>query len=555
MKHSLLSLLLFVWCLCATSTSWAKRTVYAIAVGNNRPPAADPSLRPLRYADDDAARSYELFARFADRAELLTVLDSGTQRRYPKLASKARPPSLAELRRILEEYRGRMTADVERGDTPALYLSFSGHGALEVNGEYALSFIDGGLTQQILYDDVLAQLEGFSVHLLVDACHAAGVVGVKGAFDRELDAKAIELTESTRSSLLEHRTLGRFPYVGAIVATSDTEESHEWSRIESGVFTHEVLSGLSGAADVNRDYRIEYSELQAFVSAANQGLPAGAAKPTVIAVPPAANQREPLLDLLELRESLLLAGVGPSLGHFYVESASGQRLLDANLEPSQFMMLALPRNVGRLYIRSGSREAAIPSRGQVRLAQLKFSARSEVARGSVQGALQHGLFASSYGAGYYRGYVDSQSLVPVVFGPPRALPEPSTLELDTSPIRTEPMTAPTPATPIDRPNRASSGSVWGARGLAIGAGVAFATSAVLGYLALDRRRSFERTDKQRQAHELAEEYENYGTASLISAAVGLGAGIGAVYLWPNTQLSPAATGSHAGLGVLLRSKF
>ena len=72
-----------------------------------------------------------------------------------------------------------------------------------------------------------------------------------------------------------------------ILATTLGQQAHEWSAIESGVFTHELLSGLLGAADVNADQRIEYTELQAFIAAANRCGPTicskpATARPTVI---------------------------------------------------------------------------------------------------------------------------------------------------------------------------------------------------------------------------------------------------------------------------------
>jgi len=48
-----------------------------------------------------------------------------------------------------------------------------------------------------------------------------------------------------------------------------------------------VISGLWGAADINSDQRIEYSELQSFVASANRTVDDPRAKPSVIVHPPA----------------------------------------------------------------------------------------------------------------------------------------------------------------------------------------------------------------------------------------------------------------------------
>src|SRR6185503_15142870 len=94
-----------------SSTAAARTVAYAIAIGNNAPPAA--SLPVLRYADDDAVRYHQLFSRFADDARLLAVLDDQTQRRYPALGAIAGAPTLANLARVVSDYAGKMAADVK----------------------------------------------------------------------------------------------------------------------------------------------------------------------------------------------------------------------------------------------------------------------------------------------------------------------------------------------------------------------------------------------------------------------------------------------------------
>ena len=73
----------------------------------------------------------------------------------------------------------------------------------------------------------------------------------------------------TLKAFLEEEQLERYPRAGVIVATSGDQETHEWSRYHGGILSHELRSALSGAADVNGDGRIEYSELRAFLAAAN----------------------------------------------------------------------------------------------------------------------------------------------------------------------------------------------------------------------------------------------------------------------------------------------
>jgi uncharacterized caspase-like protein len=48
------------------------------------------------------------------------------------------------------------------------------------------------------------------------------------------------------------------------MASASNTQAHEWDDYQTGVFTHELLSGLRGGADVNGDGRVEYSEMAAF---------------------------------------------------------------------------------------------------------------------------------------------------------------------------------------------------------------------------------------------------------------------------------------------------
>ena len=60
--------------------------------------------------------------------------------------------------------------------------------------------------------------------------------------------------------------------VGLLLSTSSARESHEWSGFESGVFSHEVRSGLYGAADADGDGRVSYAEIAAFPPKTAAGL-------------------------------------------------------------------------------------------------------------------------------------------------------------------------------------------------------------------------------------------------------------------------------------------
>src|SRR5262249_40121501 len=102
----------------------ARQVTYAIVIGNNAPPrtGTPEKLQPLRYADDDAVRYFQLFSRLAE-THLLVVLDTQTQKRYPGVAEHAQPPTLENLNRTVDELVVKMRADRQRGDSPVLYFA------------------------------------------------------------------------------------------------------------------------------------------------------------------------------------------------------------------------------------------------------------------------------------------------------------------------------------------------------------------------------------------------------------------------------------------------
>lgn len=517
----------------------AGTVAYAIVIGNNAPPgdAAAPAgspgpLHALRYADDDAVRYYRLFSAIG-QARLLAVLDTPTQRRHPGMARIAEPPTLASLRKVVGSYAAAMTADRQRGDSPVLYFAFSGHGARDRTGAAFLALLDGPLTQSVLYDEVLARLPAAFSHVLIDACHAGGVVGVRGDFfDRELSARTAPVTDDDLLPLIAAERAARLPEVGFIVATSLGEEAHEWSEIEAGVFSHELLSGLVGPADVNGDGAVEYTEIEAFVAAANHDIKDPRAMVRVIARPPRANQNVALISLSQIRHARSLAGDLAALGHFYIELDNGERYLDAHLSPDMTTAIAIPADRDA-YVRTDTREARLPAAPRIALGELRWSTRSSEPRGSIDASYRGALFVSEYGRDYYRGYVDSVGGLAVQF------PSPS------------------PGAPAVR---AAPAAPRGDRGLAIAmasiAGVALIGSAAATTLAIEARRDFAATDLQRPAQDARDRYELDRAVAIAAGAVAIGAGVAAYWMWPRAHTVIAPTiAAHGRPGLAVETRW
>jgi len=494
---------------------------YAVVIGHNAPPRESRErLAPLHFADDDAARFHELFQRMHARVELLTVLDDRTQRRHPRAALQAHEPSLENLRRALSTLGEAMNQDLQRGEEIRFFLTYSGHGARSAAGEPFLTLSGGELTERVLFDEILGRLPVSYAHLVIDSCNASGVVGARGLFDREVDATAVPLRgdELAGASRLE-----QFPTVGVLLASTEGTASHEWSRVEGGVFTHEVLSALGGAADVNGDGAIEYSEVQAFIAAANRDLTDPRAVPDVVARPPRINRRAVLVSLRELQGGTVLRGDASALGHFHVELENGLRLLDAHLTGT--LALALPAD-GVAYLRAGRGEARLKlgPGAAVALAQLDFREPGAASRGSIEQSFHDRLFASPFGLEYYRGFVDRTGGVPVDLAGARLAAHPPSHRL------------------LSRSLLATSGAL-------------LASSGIAGYVAWQAHRDFEATSLQKPAQESARRYRAASAVAIGSAALAAVAASGAWYLWPRMEPGSGGTAAAAGFSLVLAGRW
>jgi hypothetical protein len=365
-------------------------TQYAIVIGNNSPAPDESSLQPLKYADDDAVRYHQMAERWGAQSTLLTVLDGDTQRRYPEMPILARPPTRENLDNAVNAIAVKVARDRERGHEPVFYFVFAGHGSVSAGAAH-LALVDDRITQQVLYDEIVARVPAESIHLIIDACHASGVVGSRGMFDREATAETVLIATEDVAGLTK---LKQYPQVGVLLAATLGEEAHEWSRIESGVFSHEVLSGLNGPADVNRDGNIEYSEIHAFVAAANRDLKDRKVAPQVIAYPPERDHHLPLVRLPQQQGVAWLEGNATALGHFYIERSSGERYLDANIASAVPVRFAIPADES-IFVHTKTKEARLEvGEGQIiRIAKLDFKDKEVVERGAVETEFHERLFA------------------------------------------------------------------------------------------------------------------------------------------------------------------
>jgi hypothetical protein len=391
---------------------------FVIVVANNR--SVTPGVAPLTWADDDGARWYELLAPSAEAASLFTVLDEESQRQLHDDALLAEAPTRAAIFARLADYNRRMDAARAEGADPVLTLVLIGHGEVAPDGEGFLSLLGAPRRRGELLRDVIATSRAAFNHLIIDACNSYLLVARRGADKPDAEAAA------AIHRYVAEEDLARYPNTGVFLSTSRAEVSHEWSEYGGGVFSHELRSALTGAADVNGDGRVEYSEAKAFVASANLQLDDPRARLDVYVRPPALDRGRALMDLgaSHLRHFLVLP---KSLsGRFYLEDARGVRYADFNKAAEQQVIIGLVDSAA-YYLRDGERELTVSLRrpGAVQVRDSAWRARTLAARGSIVGELSLKLFRTPFGPSFYRGFVASTGDTPVgsgtgAFVPPSA---------------------------------------------------------------------------------------------------------------------------------------
>jgi hypothetical protein len=308
---------------------------FALVVSNNR--SLSLALPDLQYADDDAARYYRLFraAGTNGSVELLTSFDRPSSRAYPSLKDVAKPATQAELVRSVAKLRQAVLAARARGEATQLYFVFAGHGEVAGGRGYLHledTRIDGGFIEREIIDKIPADTK----HVLLDSCNSFFVINPRKPGGR-------------RWATPKDMALGfsaRHPEVGLFLSTNSDEEVFEWSELESGVFSHEVRSGLTGAADVNRDGSVTYSELAGFVAEANRGM-RESLRPQIFVSGPRGNPQAALFSARSLQGRRL--GLGREQARIWVRDQSGERLVDLHKEPGE-LTLTLPQAESELSV-------------------------------------------------------------------------------------------------------------------------------------------------------------------------------------------------------------
>ena len=241
----------------------AKPEVFAIIIGNNDGKGLLPDLR---FADDDAVKFFSLVSTVADSGNIYLFVepDDDTSRAFSPVlnaAGSVLPPTRKNIFSRVDEIKAKIESEALKYPERKFYLYFfySGHGE---SGRLFLKDSRDGLSAFISGEDLRNAFAGSRAvlnQIFIDACRSQSLFRSRGPVTFGPDFSSD--IDGFNSRLLE--TSGN---IGVITSTTLNSPSIENPRIAGGTFSHVLISGLAGAADINGDGIITYDELMAFIS-------------------------------------------------------------------------------------------------------------------------------------------------------------------------------------------------------------------------------------------------------------------------------------------------
>jgi hypothetical protein len=488
----------------------AVTATFALIMGSNV--SVDPELPALKYADDDAANYLDLFRVLGARTYLLSRLDDNTRRLHPQAAAEALEPRRASLEQVVAQIGADVTRARDRQVETVLYIVYAGHGNVR-DGEGYVTLEDMRITGGDLAR-IAASIPATRVHIIVDACASYFLAYRRGPGGERRPLSGFQ----------DFGQLANDPRVGLLLSTSSARESHEWDGFQAGVFSHEVRSGLYGAADADGDGRVSYREIAAFISQANGAIPNERFRPNIFARPPRDSQT-----LLDLRHGLerRLDIDGAHAAHYWLEDSRGVRLLDVHNASDQAVHLVRPTPDGLIFVRRTDDDlqwVLPPSPDVVSLGDLKYDRDRVATRGAAHEAYNL-LFSLPFDNGVVAKYVDT---------PPDEAPSPQFAILSDG-------ARATPSIPLAR-------KVVGWSAIGLGA-LGVVTGAVLSSVAVTEANGSSRQESQADVSRRNDRISTLNTGALVGYLVGVGSvATGAtLLLWPSSPRAGAAlSGAYVG---------
>jgi hypothetical protein len=377
---------------------------FAIVIGNNAPQR--PGAIALHFGDDDALATHRLLGEAGVHSVLLARFDEATERLHPDARSDGLP-RWPDLDAAFDRVAGEMRRERALGREAELLLFYSGHGDVK-HGEGYVLLEDRHLTRSALAA-LLARLPANRSHVIIDACKSYFMAFEKGPGGHRVPFSG---------GFIEPRAAGvaNLANTGFLLSTSSDRDSHEWDRFGGGVFSHAVRSALRGAADLNRDRRISYAEMGAFLATATQAIANPRLRPDFLIRPPAGRSLDLSATLLQwdgrISNAVLL---DRPVGHVYIEASNGERVLDVHVTSNEQVSLRIPKE-RPLFVRRESDvrgEYVIRVPGLVRVSDLAERPLSIRRRGAEFLAFEQ-LFSIPFGRDSVRRYAESWARGPLL---------------------------------------------------------------------------------------------------------------------------------------------
>jgi hypothetical protein len=212
---------IFLWA--SPAHAVGKEARVAVVIGNN---LGLEHEKPLQYAEQDARRFFELVTEIGGiEKERAYLVLGGTDQ---------------DVRRAVDEAKGRIHELSRLGPT-ALIIYVSAHADethLHLEGT-SLSIAELRKTVQ--------QTPASLRLVIIDACRTGAAAAFKGGSPGPAVTVNLHRSEELQGDLF-------------IRSTSSGEPAQEWSFLRGALFTHHFVTGLRGAADVDRNGRISLAE-------------------------------------------------------------------------------------------------------------------------------------------------------------------------------------------------------------------------------------------------------------------------------------------------------
>ena len=365
------------------------------------PGVGDEEFPTLRYTDDDALAYVELLGFRASRSRVYSVLDDKTRALWPDLARRLLPPERGDILEGFDE----MVEEINDAEArQEVFLILLGHGGVDAMGDGYFVLPDGRLTRDDLLK-MLGSLRGTTVHLIVDTCNAWDLVRPRGEGEWRPDTVPVPVTEALAEALRQEGTARRFPNTGFLLASSEGVRAFEFSLLGSGVFSYLVRSALAGGADLDRDARITYGEVVAFVAAAVSGVESPQFRPDHFIEGPAGDHDRVLLDLSGGTDATWLEVDVP--GRIWIEDDRGVRVVDVHPAADAPVRVRLPGGRDYHVLRYGE-TAQVPPGGTASVSALRFGGIQVAERSAEVRQLRRGLFRVPMSHAYKLGYLEGR---------------------------------------------------------------------------------------------------------------------------------------------------